>query len=142
MGGKLWLPCDPEGSGTSRRPTRISTHSRPLRASRPDAILVVFPVHKEDKSQAQPKRKQRTEDRCTVTRLKTPLLNRLNTKLSTKELQDTSRDAAQSPSASESANFSSHLTSNGLSLAESSSILCESSLSVGTLLVMVSCSVS
>lgn len=50
--------------------------------------------------------------------------------------------APQSPSASESANFSSHLTSNGLSLPGSSSILCESSLSVGALLAVVSCSVS
>lgn len=48
----------------------------------------------------------------------------------------------QSPSASESAYFSSHLTSKGLSLTGRSSILCESSLSVGTLLAMVSCSVS
>lgn len=50
--------------------------------------------------------------------------------------------ATQSPSASESANFSSHLTSNGPSLPGSSSILCESSLSVGALLAVVSCSVS
>lgn len=56
--------------------------------------------------------------------------------------QRLSAAAPQSPSASESANFSSHLTSNGLSLPGSSSILCESSLSVGALLAVVSCSVS
>ena len=50
--------------------------------------------------------------------------------------------APQSPSASESANFSSHLTSNGRSRTGSSSIFCESSRSVGSLLAMVSCSVS
>lgn len=48
----------------------------------------------------------------------------------------------QSTSASESAYLSSHLTSKGLSRPGRSSSRCESSLSVGALLAVVSCSVS
>lgn len=55
-----------------------------------DSTLVTFPQHKEEQVTGSTQEKQRTKDRCTVTRLETRLLNGLNTELPTKGLQDTS----------------------------------------------------
>lgn len=140
------------GRGGSSQPTEVAISppghkglrcvSAPTTAGLETGIDTCFPKDKGDESQAQPKREKDKELRLAHSD-KTRLLNRLNTTLSTKtEGHGFGTCWPQSPSASESANFSSHLTSNGLSRAESSSIRCESSRSVGTLLVMVSCSVS